>query len=216
MNPGAPHKPLRVPLLALAATVMCALLMAAAATATIPQARIAVLRHHRAALARIAAECPGSNATAASAPAATLSATVVCLINGERRRFGLPTLTERPTLELMAHSWSAFMVAHDEYDHANFILRLKTAGYAWRTAAENIASGYATPRWVVAAWMASTEHCRNILDPEFRDMGIGVVAAPIPSAANMGATWTLDLGLAANASPASSNTGPASGCPYSG
>ena len=39
---------------------------------------------------------------------------------------------------------------------------------AWGTAA------LATPRAIVAAWMASPGHRANILDPRYRETGIGV------------------------------------------
>jgi uncharacterized protein YkwD len=108
----------------------------------------------------------------------------------------------------MAQSWSRFMVAHDYYDHGSFTTRLSGVGYHWRSAGEDIATGYTTPREVVQAWLASQEHCWNIFDPAFRDIGIGVVPAFVPSAANMGATWTLDLGLSAGKPLPSTDTRP--------
>ena len=44
------------------------------------------------------------------------------------------------------------------------------AGMTYTAAGENIAFGYATPQSVVAAWMNSEGHRRNILDSDFDDM----------------------------------------------
>ena len=43
-----------------------------------------------------------------------------------------------------------------------------------RNRAENVAAGQRTPERVVAAWMASEGHQRNILNPDYTDIGIGV------------------------------------------
>ena len=38
---------------------------------------------------------------------------------------------------------------------------------------ENIAAGYRTPADVVAGWLRSPGHCRNIMTPA-RDLGVGL------------------------------------------
>jgi uncharacterized protein YkwD len=65
---------------------------------------------------------------------------------------------------------------------------------------ENIAWGtlqLATPRAIVAAWMASPGHRANILDPRFRDTAIGVSPHPPASLAHSqpGAIYTQDFGV---------------------
>jgi uncharacterized protein YkwD len=62
--------------------------------------------------------------------------------------------------------------------------------------------------------MHSTGHCHNILDPRFRDLGIGVVARPVRPFGSAGATWTEDFGLAQGARAPSRNFVPRNGCPY--
>jgi hypothetical protein len=62
--------------------------------------------------------------------------------------------------------------------------------------------------------MASTDHCRNILDPAFRDVGTGVNPRPVRDAADGPATWTQDFGLRQGSSPPSADKGPMDGCPY--
>jgi uncharacterized protein YkwD len=64
---------------------------------------------------------------------------------------------------------------------------------------ENIAYGtlwLATPRAIVAAWMASPGHRANILDGRFRDTAIGVSThlASSLSGGQPGAMYTQDFG----------------------
>jgi uncharacterized protein YkwD len=53
--------------------------------------------------------------------------------------------------------------------------RVLAHGYHWMTVGENVATGQQTANEVVLAWLNSPGHCRNILEPEFKDMGIGMV-----------------------------------------
>jgi uncharacterized protein YkwD len=50
--------------------------------------------------------------------------------------------------------------------------RLKRTGYQRRLVGENIAAGPATPEEAVQGWLDSPEHCANIMDSRFRDMGV--------------------------------------------
>lgn len=50
--------------------------------------------------------------------------------------------------------------------------RIDRIGYRWRTYGENIAFGYRTEREVVKGWLLSPGHCKNIMSPSFKEMGI--------------------------------------------
>ena len=52
--------------------------------------------------------------------------------------------------------------------------RMSQEGYRYRAAGENVAWNYPTPESVVNAWLASPGHCRNIMNPAFEDMGLGL------------------------------------------
>ncbi len=107
------------------------------------------------------------------------------------------------------------MVASGNFDHGtNFAGRISAVGYDWQTAGENIATGMPTPRSVVNSWMRSPDHCRNILNPSFRDVGTGVSPAAAGVWATQPSTWTEDFGLLMSQSAPSRNTGPQNGCPY--
>jgi hypothetical protein len=62
--------------------------------------------------------------------------------------------------------------------------------------------------------MASPDHCRNILDPWFRDTGTGERPAPVRGWATGPATWTEEFGLTMTESVPSHDPAPEAGCPY--
>src|SRR5947209_2207315 len=96
----------------------------------------------------------------------------------------------------------------------DFAARIASSGYAPNAAGEDIATGYPTPSAVVSAWMNSPDHCRNILDPSYRDIGTGVSAQAVPGVTALPGTWTEDFGLTLLQSAPSADWAPANGCPY--
>lgn len=161
------------------------------------------------------AQCANANVPATSASVDAMRAAVVCLINQQRNRRGLPSLSVSPRLNSSAQGWNSVMVSTDIFTHGtNFAERISAVGYDWQYAGENIATGYPTPAAVVSAWMASPDHCRNILDPHFRNVGTGESPAGIASEQSGSATWTQDFGLLMSQSAPSGNTGPQNACPH--
>src|SRR5205807_7900917 len=152
---------------------------------------------------------------ASSSSLAHMRAAVVCLVNQQRTRRGLPSLAVSAQLDRSAQGWTNTMVLSGQFTHGPgdaFARRITSAGYVWQTAGENIAAGFLTPRSVVTGWMASTDHCRNILNPAFRDVGTGERDASVGPYG--GGTWSQDFGLRLGQSPPSHNQGPMQGCPY--
>jgi uncharacterized protein YkwD len=162
---------------------------------------------------RGAARCAGAHRKIDASRPGALKAAVVCLINQQRTRRGLPALRANRDLDHSAQGWTRQMVDHHDFTHgADFASRISRAGFHWSAAGENIATGYATPSAVVRGWMASTGHCQNILDPSYRAVGTGVSArAAVTDAPG---TWTQDFALRMGQAPASRNSGPEAGCPY--
>ncbi len=158
--------------------------------------------------------CPNRNTPANAAPLQAMRTSLVCLINQQRTERGLPPLSVSDKLDAVAQRWSTSMVAHDQFSHARLVARIDAVHYDWRLAEENIATGYPTPRQAVAAWMASPDHCRNLLDPAIRQVGTGERPAPVRGWASSPATWTQDFGLTMSQAPASDDRRPADGCPY--
>jgi uncharacterized protein YkwD len=170
--------------------------------------------HHRRHRVHATRACANANAAVGAVSRPATKAAVVCLINKQRTDRGLPALHESGLLDRSAQGWTNTMVATGAFTHgANFAGRISAVGFQWSSAGENIATGFLTPRAVVAGWMASTGHCQNILNPTYSDVGTGVSARPVGHFAG-GATWTQDFGLWMGHNAPSGNYGPANGCPY--
>jgi uncharacterized protein YkwD len=160
-----------------------------------------------------AATCADANVPASRATKAAMRTAVVCLVNQQRRLHHLPVLHVSRRLNTSAQNWTNTMVRTGVFSHgADFAGRISASGYEWSFAGENIAAGFPTPRAVVRGWMASTDHCRNILDPDFANVGTGVSARALGPFG--GATWTQDFGLWLGLFPPSGNDGPMRHCPY--
>jgi uncharacterized protein YkwD len=138
-------------------------------------------------------------------PHSSAKTTALCLINAERSAHGVKPLRLDSKLRKAAIRHSRDMVAkryfaHESRNGARFSSRIARTGWMsgrgrWAVG-ENLAWGsgtQATPRSIVAAWMHSAGHRRNMLSPRFRVIGIGIVGgAPVGS--NGGATYTTDFG----------------------
>lgn len=81
--------------------------------------------------------------------------------------------------------------SHTGSDGSSAGQRLTSAGYVWSTWGENIAAGQPDVASVVAGWMNSPGHCANLMNPQFRDIGVACVKG---GAGNSYSTyWTMDL-----------------------
>jgi len=104
---------------------------------------------------------------------------VLDLVNQERARVQAQPVEWHAEATTAAYGHSIDMdarnfFAHDNPDGDGPGERLRAAGVDWGSYGENIAVGQKTPQDVMAAWMDSDGHRRNILDPRFTHLGIGV------------------------------------------
>jgi len=153
----------------------------------------------------VVAACTLTGAAAATpAMAAAPCPTTLCHINAQRTAHDLRPLQLDPRLERAARRHSQDMVdnryfAHDSRSGARFSARIARTGWmngrARWSVGENIAWGtgkQAAPRAIVASWMRSAAHRKNILSSRFRVIGVGIVrGAPVGGG---GATYTTDFG----------------------
>lgn len=143
-----------------------------------------------------AAGCPGADAPIPRLGDAEVRVATVCELNVRRRVAGLPALHSVRSLTRLAQVHTGVMVARRTLDHGDLRRRLRayTAGHAFMVG-ENIGTfgGEAeTVSQMVVAWMNSPEHRANILQPRFRDVGVGIVRRATDGAA--GATMTTSFG----------------------
>jgi uncharacterized protein YkwD len=164
--------------------------------------------HHR---ATSSAPCVDSSLIPTRANASRVEAATVCLINVQRQRHGRHALRANADLARSAAAHSQDMVSANYFNHVSPagetpLARIKASTYLPLRSAylvgENIALGtmqLSTPTAIVASWMKSPDHRANILNPDFRDTGVGVVAqAPSKySVGQRGATYTQQFGVIA-------------------
>ncbi|MCH7790263.1 MAG: hypothetical protein IH940_12620 [Acidobacteria bacterium] len=93
-------------------------------------------------------------------------------LNAQRSAAGLPALTVDPELTSASRSWSQSMTSAGEISHANPISAGITS--AWERLGENVGVGPSVES-VMDAFMNSSGHRANILNPEFTHVGVGVV-----------------------------------------
>ncbi|MFJ5136543.1 CAP domain-containing protein [Streptomyces sp. NPDC088707] len=104
---------------------------------------------------------------------------VIALVNAERAKAGCGPLSANATLTRAAQGHSDDMAARDFFDHTNPDgagpgERVTAAGYPWSTYGENIAMGQSSPEQVMESWMNSPGHRANILNCDFKEIGVGI------------------------------------------
>jgi uncharacterized protein YkwD len=123
---------------------------------------------------------------------------MLCLHDYARHQAGLPSLHASAALMRAARAKSADIArcgfSHSACGHA-FSYRADWAGYHWTRLGENIAFGtgpLASARAIFSAWLRSAEHRANILDPAFRDVGVGSCPGAVAGASAR--FWVAEFG----------------------
>jgi uncharacterized YkwD family protein/spore coat assembly protein SafA len=103
---------------------------------------------------------------------------VIVLVNKERAKRGLQTLTQNWQLSRVARYKSQDMINKNYFSHTSptygspFVM-MEHFGIRFSAAGENIAMGQPTPQSVMTAWMNSPGHRSNILSPAYTQIGVG-------------------------------------------
>lgn len=100
--------------------------------------------------------------------------------NTERQRADLPLLMINHKLNQASNSKAQDMFkkqywAHVSPDGVQSWKWLEDEGYNFSKAGENLAKDYTSTDAVINAWMNSVEHRKNILNPDYQDVGFAVV-----------------------------------------
>ena len=106
---------------------------------------------------------------------------VIRLVNEIRAENGLKPLTANWELSRVARYKSQDMADNRYFSHTSPTYgtpfqMIKAFGLSYRSAGENIAYGYRTPKAVVDGWMNSSGHRANILNASYTQIGVGYVA----------------------------------------
>jgi uncharacterized protein YkwD len=154
--------------------------------------------------AQAPAACPFASEPLWTAPPGAVASAIGCLVNAERVARGVPAAAPSSDLEEIAGRHATDMVARRYFAHVSpsggtVDKRARRAGYltapCWALG-EDLGwapADVANAQAVVAAWMASPSHRSVILDPDFREIGVGIVGRP-PTGTAPGATFVLEMG----------------------
>ncbi|MFH8488899.1 CAP domain-containing protein [Streptomyces longisporoflavus] len=141
------------------------------------------------------AQKPKAPPAASKSPSAesAAEAAVLTLVNEERAKAGCSPVRADAALASLAGNFSADMAERDFFDHtdpdgATPWDRAEKAGVS-DLGGENIARGQANARSVMDAWMNSPGHRANILNCDYKTLGVGAHFAP------GGPWWTQDFGF---------------------
>ncbi len=100
--------------------------------------------------------------------------------NRQRSQRNIPPLFANPRLIAAAQKHAQWMANNKKMSHtgsggSSFADRIRAEGYSLRTGGENVAAGYKSVESVIAGWMNSTGHRANILNSNYKEIGVGVV-----------------------------------------
>ena len=99
--------------------------------------------------------------------------------NQVRIEAGLPALTTDSRLMRSAAAKAADMATKGYFDHADSLGNrmgywIAPQGYVYSLAGENLAKGYKSLDRLMNAWIASPTHYKNLVEPKFTDIGVGM------------------------------------------
>jgi uncharacterized protein YkwD len=124
----------------------------------------------------------GPSGVEAATPASSNAASeLASLTNAERRQAGLQAFTVSQSLMRAAQLHADQMASMGQMAHslpgARYPEpqdRLAAVGYNWQAYAENVAYGQGNPASAISAWMGSSGHRANILNPGLTQIGTAV------------------------------------------
>lgn len=104
---------------------------------------------------------------------------LLILTNQERQRNGTHSLFLNQQLSLAAEKKADDMFEYDYWAHNSPSGKtpwvfIKSSGYRYVYAGENLARGFTTSEDVIKAWMTSSDHRNNMLSSNYQDVGFAV------------------------------------------
>jgi uncharacterized protein YkwD len=98
---------------------------------------------------------------------------------GDVEKTAVPPLTWDKALEKAARIHANDMSRKDFFSHtgsdkSTVSQRVDRVKFKWRAVGENIAKGQMDEATVVKGWMDSPGHCKNIMNPNFKYMGVAL------------------------------------------
>lgn len=108
------------------------------------------------------------------------SQNLIELTNEERVKAGLSLLTANQLLAQAAYQKAQDILEQQSFQHnikeQKFSNWIRDAGYRYSYVGENLAIDFITAEGVTTAWFNSPAHKKNLLDPNFKEIGIAVTS----------------------------------------
>ncbi|MBT4516515.1 MAG: CAP domain-containing protein [Candidatus Komeilibacteria bacterium] len=106
---------------------------------------------------------------------------IIQLTNNIRAELGVAPVRENQVLNMAALNKAEDMLFDEYFAHVspdNRALRhwLYDLNYNFRVAGENLAIGFSDANDIVVAWQESPTHYSNLIDPDFTEIGVGVIS----------------------------------------
>jgi len=135
----------------------------------------------------VARDCHDGNGLVSAAPALTWNEDLYA--SAYEHSYDL---AESNTFSHYGSGTSSDITGSNNNKASYFNERIRANGYVgYRTIGENIAGGQATIQEAVTAWLESPAHCTNIMNPDFKEIGVAVVTN---SDSEYGIYWTQSFG----------------------
>ena len=170
--------------------------------------------------ASASADCPNDDQAPTASTMDQAATALVCDINLVRAQHGLQTLTSNWRLARAAQGLADdeaanHYVGHVDSRNRTAFDRIGLTGYF--TPADDLlllenvdwgAGDRIAPAATIDGWMNSTDHRRNLLNPDIRNVGIGIAQGTVPQEPGMqGVFYVADFGAVSGKSAMTTSTG---------
>jgi len=104
---------------------------------------------------------------------------IINLTNKEREKNGLSKITTNELLSKAAYKKGLEILNSQTFSHTinekKFSTWIKESGYKYLYSGENLAINFLTSEGAIKAWLDSETHKENILNPNFKEIGVAIV-----------------------------------------
>ncbi|MCX6740294.1 MAG: CAP domain-containing protein [Candidatus Parcubacteria bacterium] len=106
---------------------------------------------------------------------------IIALTNELRQKLNLPMLQENALLNQAAYNKAQDMMVNQYFAHLspenkNALNWIRGVGYSYAAVGENLAMGFSGAKEVFTAWTLSKTHNANLIDSDFKEIGVSMVS----------------------------------------
>lgn len=105
---------------------------------------------------------------------------IIKYTNAERGKIQLSSLEINPVLSAAARDKAVAILNNQKFQHnidgKKFSSWIANAGYRYKMVGENLAIDFNDERKILNAWLTSDNHKKNILNPQFSEIGVAAIS----------------------------------------